>query len=286
MLGLLSKERIIEILEKNEQDIANNEWENVYESIGELDRSDFSIFLAKNDIDLNILFRNYVPSYAFERVKSITQFHLQKSVTIIGNSAFCLCTNLHSIDIPDSVVTIEPHCFDHCESLTSIRIPKGVTEISDWGFNCCSNLATINIPESITYIGKYSFNQCESLTSIDIPKSLRIIGPGCFTDCCKLSNIDLSSISNIGRLAFSRTAITTADLRNLTSIEEFCFNGCKDLEIVKLSNKLKHLKKECFARCGDITIEFYGSKEEWEHLMKVCSSSWNIKTNIKVKFKK
>ena len=128
--------------------------------------------------------------------------------------------------------------------------------------------------------------QCESLTGINLPKSLTVIMNECFSDCKKLSTIDLSNIISIGRLAFTRSGITTADLRKLTSVEEFCFNGCKDLQTVKLSNKLKDLKKECFARCGDITIEFYGSKDEWDHLMQVASKSWNLKTNIKVKFKK
>ena len=45
-------------------------------------------------------------------------------VTVIGSSAFRICTGLKSITIPDSVTSIGFRAFDGCTGLTSITIGK------------------------------------------------------------------------------------------------------------------------------------------------------------------
>ena len=52
-------------------------------------------------------------------------------VTGIGGYAFALCTNLTSIEIPDSVTYIEEGAFDGCSSLTSIKVPKD-SDAENW----------------------------------------------------------------------------------------------------------------------------------------------------------
>ena len=56
------------------------------------------------------------------------------SVTSIGDYAFCYCTGLTSITIPDGVTSIGEYTFYNCSSLTSITIPDAVTSIGDYVF--------------------------------------------------------------------------------------------------------------------------------------------------------
>ena len=56
------------------------------------------------------------------------------SVTSIGDSAFCNCTNL-----------------------TSIIIPNGISDIGEYAFYNCTNLTPINIPNSVESIGYEAF---------------------------------------------------------------------------------------------------------------------------------
>ena len=58
------------------------------------------------------------------------------------------------------VTSIGDHAFFMCSDLTSIEIPNTVTSIGDYAFSMCSNLESIEIPNSVTSIGDYAFYNC------------------------------------------------------------------------------------------------------------------------------
>ncbi|MEE1162173.1 MAG: leucine-rich repeat domain-containing protein [Lachnospiraceae bacterium] len=59
------------------------------------------------------------------------------AVTSIGDYAFCNCSGLTSITIPEGVTSIGVETFERCFSLTSITIPESVTSIGDRAFYNC-----------------------------------------------------------------------------------------------------------------------------------------------------
>ena len=166
-------------------------------------------------------------------------------VTEIGIYAFYGCSELTSIDIPNSVTKIAQEAFGNCDGLTSIVvesgnprydsrnncnaiietannvlivgckntiIPNSVTKIGNLAFDCCYSLTSIVIPNSVTSIGHHAFYGCTGLTSIDIPNSVTKIGEHAFAWCTGLTSIDISnSVTEIGNYAFY-------DCKGLTSI--------------------------------------------------------------------
>ena len=66
--------------------------------------------------------------------KSISYKGNTYNVASIGRSAFCNCSSLTSITIPDSVTSIGSGAFWSCGSLTSIIIPDSVTSIGEDAF--------------------------------------------------------------------------------------------------------------------------------------------------------
>ena len=61
---------------------------------------------------------------------SLTYITIPKSVTSIGNYAFCFCENLTSIKIPDSVTNIEYGIFNGCENLKKVTMPSRFDKMS------------------------------------------------------------------------------------------------------------------------------------------------------------
>ncbi len=110
-------------------------------------------------------------------------------VTSIGRYAFCDCTSLTSVTIPDSVTSIVNGVFYGCSSLTSVTIPDSVTSIGSEAFSDCTSLTSITIPDSVTEIGSWAFGGCSSLTSVTIPDSVTSIGNMAFQYCTSLKEV-------------------------------------------------------------------------------------------------
>ena len=103
------------------------------------------------------------------------------NVTAIADSAFYLCRNLLSLEIPNSITTIGSSSFNGCESLASIIIPNSVTDIGNNAFWYSPALTTVSLPVA-TSIGNNAFQYCTALTTIVLgnESSIATAGIGMF----------------------------------------------------------------------------------------------------------
>ena len=157
-------------------------------------------------------------------------------ITAIGDFAFCFCSSLTSVTIPDSVTAIGGGAFHDCSSLTSVKIGDSVTAIGDSAFHSCSSLTSVTIGDSVTAIGCDAFLGCSSLTSVTIGDSVTAIGEGAFSACSSLTSVTIGdSVTAIGRFAFSAcsslTSVTIPD--SVTAIGRSAFYSCSSLREFK-----------------------------------------------------
>lgn len=70
-------------------------------------------------------------------------YTIRKGTKVICDSAFCKCSSMESIVIPNGVTSIGDYAFTFCRSLKSIIIPNSMTSIGDGAFKNCALSSSI-----------------------------------------------------------------------------------------------------------------------------------------------
>ncbi len=156
------------------------------------------------------------------------EYAIKQGTESISSEAFCNCSNLECIMLPESLKTINESAFLYCDSLdtvyvdsidswcniefvesydnsanplryadslfvngellTQVEIPTGIEKIPDYTFQNF-DIAVLNIPDTVKEIGEFAFRNCENLTTAIIPKSLCKIKYGAFDGCKNLKYV-------------------------------------------------------------------------------------------------
>ena len=183
-----------------------------------------------------------IDQLAFCECSSLTSVIIPNSVTSIGDDAFSWCNSLTSITIPDSVTTIGSYVFTYCEALNAINVNannqnycsengvlfnKNKTKLIQYPSGKTD--ATYEIPNGVTNIGDDAFYYCISLTKITISNSVQSVGNNAFSECISLAKITIpNSVTNIGSGVFS---------------------GCKELTSITIPNSVTSIKMNAFRGC-------------------------------------
>lgn len=153
-------------------------------------------------------------------------------LTYIMGHAFSGCTNLKSINLPETLTTIGENAFYRCTSLTNIDLPSSLKALGSLSgpFTECTSLKSITIPESVSTICYRAFMGCTSLESVTFMGAINLIGEGAFWKCNSLKAIDLSKgVKEISSIAFQESGIESVILPKigLEKIGSSCFASTK-----------------------------------------------------------
>ena len=225
-----------------------------------------------------------IPESAFYNFTELQTVEIQDGVTSIGNFAFSGCESLTSITIPNSVTSIGDYAIEACTSLTSITIPDSVTSIGVFAFEVCTNLVNITIPNSLTSISNSVFYGCSGLTSITIPNSVMRIGSDAFSGCNSLTSVTIgNSVTRIGSYAFneciSLTSITIPD--GVTRIGYRAFYGCTGLISIVMPDSVTSIGDSAFRDCSNLKKVYYdGTKKQWDSILILAGNDDLLKSEI------
>lgn len=104
------------------------------------------------------------------------------------------------------------HALSRCSNLKSINLPNTLVSIGDFAFNECTGLESITLPDSLTSIGLGAMNGCSSLKSVKGGKNVKTLGDYCFTDCTSLNSF--GSLPQGVQLVYHGTFANTAWYNN------------------------------------------------------------------------
>lgn len=102
-------------------------------------------------------------------------FIVNEQTTEIYGHAFLDCSNLKSIQIPNTVTTIGYGAFKSCTGLTEIVLPENLNIVEDFLFSYCTSLLKVVIPKNVKEIKQYAFENCANIEEVWILSSDCII---------------------------------------------------------------------------------------------------------------
>ena len=180
--------------------------------------------------------------------KTQTSYTIPRSVTIIEDWAFQLCTSLTSITIPNSVTSIGKYAFKDTLWLTKKQKENPLVIINGILIDGSTCVGDITIPEGVTSIGSMSFSYCENLTRIILPNSLINICDDAFSHCEILISVTIGS--------------------NLVSIGKSVFSDCKNLIEITIPKSVKNIGTRAFENCYKLTIKCFKDSYAEQYALK------------------
>lgn len=191
------------------------------------------------------------------RGAGITSFSIPNNITSIPRYCFSDCHQLREITIPTNISSLSDSSFGECSNLSSVVLHDDISSIEGLCFRCCNQIQEIELPANLINLGYSAFEGCRSLTRVILPPLLDEVPTGCFSQCTNLITVDMSRCTNLRRIhqsAFEFCAITAIQIPGtVTSISDYVFNHCLNLQEVVLPQGVTKLEDYLFSRCTSLT---------------------------------
>ena len=215
---------------------------------------------------------------AFRHCNKMTNIILGENILNLGDYAFDGCSNLISVDVPNSILCIKEGVFRNCANLQSVHTGNSLTNIGKVAFEGCTNLRSMTIHENLLTLEE-TFETCASLeyfsvnpnnpvyssrdgVLLDHEQTKIIRFPRSMKDTYyDIENEEIISdytipmtVTNIGTFAFSRchtlTNIVIPD--SVHKIEPYAFYMCTNLQQAVIPGSITAIPPGAFSRCPSL----------------------------------
>ena len=188
-----------------------------------------------------------------------------QGVEYIGTYAFYGCSNLQTINLPDTITTIGGSCFRNCTKINNVKLPSNLKTLDIQTFSGCTNLQNIELPQNLEALNA----EClagTSITKIKLPKNLSNIE----IRALSISTLQEINTSENNYFEFKNGVLYSKDLKTLVmalpnvtninmestveTIQGFAFEYCNKLSNINITEKVKSIGKSAFSNSNLIGI--------------------------------
>ncbi|WP_037272792.1 leucine-rich repeat domain-containing protein, partial [Ruminococcus flavefaciens] len=160
-------------------------------------------------------------------------------ITSIGDNVFINCSNMESVNLPQTIKRIGKSAFRNCSSFSTVSY-----DVYDYEKEKVVEVrypeGQLVMPEAVTSVDEYAFANCASITDIVIP----------------------ATISELSSYVFSGTGISELTVPDtITKIKDYVFSDCTSLKKIVISEGTESIGYHIFSGCSaieDITVPYIG----------------------------
>lgn len=156
------------------------------------------------------------------------------SITKIGTYAFCGCSNINSVIIPNSVTSIDISSFVGTKCYD--QQPDGIIYLDNWclGYKGETPTGALIIDANTRCIANCAFEDVVTLTSLTIPNSLNKICNRAFRNCSGIKEINFNA-------------------KNLTDYESYPFSDCNEVTTIIIGDSVEYIRNGLFSGFDNLT---------------------------------
>jgi len=195
-----------------------------------------------------------IDCYAFNGCSSLTSLNLPAGLSFIGRYAFNGTPWYAALydEAPDGLFYIGSQLFGYKgdKPTGELVIKNGTTCIGFNALSGCDGITSISIPSSIAYIDKDAFYGCTSLTAVHITDLAAWCGID-FEEEFRSSSNPLSKAHHL--YLNGEEVIDLVIPEGVTSISDYAFDYCTDLNSVTIPNGVTKIGNNAFRDCKSMT---------------------------------
>lgn len=184
------------------------------------------------------------------------KYALEQNIAFEATNELAATTGLKYNLLADGTYEATNYTGDECHVLIPSTINgKPVTAISDRAFDSNESIVEVIVPESVTKIGSRAFNGCYNLKSVKLHDGITEMGSGAFYNCSLSDGFTIpAGVKTLKYRLFSNTQLKKIVIpATVEIIETEAFWGCDNLESVTISEGVRAICGDAFARCDKLT---------------------------------
>lgn len=189
-----------------------------------------------------------IGNHAFRGCSSLESIPFS-AAEYIGIGAFCYCSSIRTLTVPDNVDSIGAEAFSNCSSAETITLPSSITAIGERAFTDCGNVSLINYySRLLSTVGSGIFDNTGAVSglTLNIGSSVIAIPANLFENCSRLTTIQGgSNLTTLENNAFAHTGITSFTVNSrLRSISSTAFADCTSLASFTVSDANEYFSSD------------------------------------------
>ena len=210
-------------------------------------------------------------AYALYECSNVQTLNLPNTLERIGLHAFRGCSKVYSVSMPsggsvykvvnsylytaDGSTLVYAHAYNAGQPTTS-----GLTTIGAYAFEG-ADFTSVTIPSTVTTICEGAYSDCPKLTTVTIPASVTVMGAYAFGHDPKLATVNLTEgLASVGAYAFADDPQLVSITFNpgMNTIGDHAFDGCTAMtEAIFLCDPPANFGTDVFAGCASgFTIKY------------------------------